>query len=272
MATPTFQGKTVIITGASSGLGAALAVAFAQSGANLSLFSFERERQEEVAGRLREIGASVSVTIGDVTSPDDCKRLVDDTVSEFGGVDYLVANAGISMWARFEDIQDLGVMKRLVEVNYLGAVNCVHHALPHLKAAKGMMVAITSIQGRIGVPAHTGYVASKHALQGFCEALRMELDGTGVDILTVLPHWLRGTELRKHAFDKTGKELGDASARHTSESVSVEEACDAILKAMAKRKRELVIPWKLKLLSILFQIWPTKAEALIKGAVGKEEH
>ncbi len=272
MATPTFQGKTIIITGASSGLGAALADAFAQAGANLSLFSFEKERQEEVAGRLREKGSRVSVTIGDVTVPDDCKRLVDDTVSEFGGVDHLIANAGISMWARFEDIQDLAVMKKLVEVNYLGVVNCVHYALPHLKSAGGMLVAITSIQGRIGVPAHTGYVASKHALQGFCEALRMELDGTGVDILTVLPHWLRGTELRKHAFDKTGRELGESSARHTSESVSVEETCDAILNAMAKRKRELVIPWKLKLLSILYQIWPTKAESLIKGAVGKEEH
>jgi short-subunit dehydrogenase len=266
-----FRDKTVIITGASSGLGAALASAFAEAGANLSLFSFEKERQEEVADDLRQRGARVSVTIGDVTKPDDCQRLVEATVSEFGGVDYLIANAGISMWARFEDIKDLAVMKKLVDVNYLGAVNCVHYALPHLKAARGMIVAITSIQSRIGVPAHTGYVASKHALQGFCEALRMELRDDGVGILTVLPHWLRGTELRKHAFDKSGKELGDASARHTGESVSVEDACDAILKAMAKRKRELVIPWKLKLLSILYQIWPAKAEALIMGAVGKEE-
>ncbi|MFH1570104.1 MAG: SDR family oxidoreductase [Gemmatimonadota bacterium] len=270
-ADPAFAGRTAIVTGASSGLGAALARELARRGAHLVLFSPERARQEEVAAECAALGARALAVIGDVTRPDDCRRLVEETVREFGGVDYLVANAGISMWSRFEETADLSVFRKLMEVNYLGALHCAFYALPHLKRRRGLIAAITSIQGRIPVPLHTGYVASKHALQGFCEALRLELRGTGVDILTVLPHWLRGTELRQRAFAGDGRQLGPSSRRHSSESVSVEEACQAILRAMARRRRELVIPWKLKLLCALYALWPGRAEALIMRAVGKQE-
>lgn len=265
-----FQDKSVVITGASSGLGASLSLEFARAGANLAIFSPEKERQEEVAALCKKEGAKALPVIGDVTKPEDCKRLIDETVDRFGSLDYLIANAGISMWARFEDVEDLEIFRKLIEVNYLGALNCVHHALPHLKQSRGMFVAITSIQSKIGVPLHTGYVASKHALQGFCDTLRMELDGTGVDILTVLPHWLRGTELRKHAFDQDGKELGTSSRKHSKESISIEDACRMIMKAMDKRQRELIIPWKLKALLALNLFSPKRAEALIMGAVNKE--
>ena len=265
-----FEEKAVVITGASSGLGAALALEFARAGACLALFSPEKERQEEVAGRCEEAGGRALAVIGDVTRPEDCKRLIDETVARYGGVDHLIANAGISMWSPFEEVEDLDVFRRLVEINYLGAVNCVYHALPHLKQRRGMIVAITSIQGKIGVPQHTGYVASKHALQGFCEALRMELKGSGVDILTVLPHWLRGTELRQHALGRGGEEVGPSSRKHSRESVAVEVACQAILEAMGKRKRQLVIPWKLKLLLWLNLLRPEWAEALIMGAMKQQ--
>ena len=108
------------------------------------------------------------------------------------------------MWARFEEVQDLDVFERVMAVNYLGAVYCTYFALPHLKASKGVIVGICSIQGRIGVPFHTGYVASKHALHGFFSSLRYELKGTGVDILEVFPHWITGTNLRRNAFGKEG--------------------------------------------------------------------
>ena len=266
-----FAEKSVVITGASSGLGAALALAFAREGANLALFSPDREQQEEVAALCEEEGASALAVIGDVTRPEDCKRLIDATLERFGSVDYLIANAGISMWARFEEAEDLDIFRKLIEINYLGALNCVFYALPHLKQRQGMIVAITSIQSKIGVPLHTGYVASKHALQGFCETLRMELDGSGVDILTVLPHWLRGTDLRKNALGKDGQALGPSSRKHSKESVSVEAACQAILKAISERRRDLIIPWKLKLLLGLNLIHPRLAESLIKGAV-KQQH
>ena len=266
-----FREKSVIITGASSGLGAALALEFARSGAHLALFSPQEKEQKEVARLCEEVGGKALAVIGDVTAPEDCKRLIDETVGRFGGVDYLIANAGISMWARFDEIEDLAVFRRLVEINYLGALNCVYYALPHLKESKGMIAAITSIQSKIGVPQHTGYVASKHALQGFCEALRMELDGSGVDILTVLPHWLRGTDLRKNALGKSGEALGGSSKKHSKESVSVEDASRAIMEALRKRQSELIIPWKLKLLLLLNLLRPKWAEALIKGAMGKQK-
>ncbi|MBT4501912.1 MAG: SDR family oxidoreductase [Gemmatimonadetes bacterium] len=266
-----FREKTVIITGASSGLGAALALEFAKEGAHVGLFSPEREKQEEVAKLCEEVGGKALSVVGDVTQPEDCERLVAETVARFGGVDYLIANAGISMWSRFEDSADLSVYRKLMEVNYLGGVHCAFYALPHLKQSRGMLVAITSIQSKIGVPLHTGYVASKHALQGFCETLRMELYGTGVDVLTVLPHWLRGTELRKHAFGGDGKELGESSRKHSKESVSIEDAAGAIMEAMSKRKRDLIIPWKLKALMALNLFSPKSAEAIIMSKVKKED-
>jgi NAD(P)-dependent dehydrogenase (short-subunit alcohol dehydrogenase family) len=266
-----FTGKSIIITGASSGLGACLAREFARHGANLTLFSPEAEAQEQVAAQCRGDGTDACAVIGDVTQPADCQRLVQESVTHFGRVDYLIANAGISMWALFDQVEDLGVFRRLMEVNYLGALHCVHYALPELKKTRGMIVAISSIQAKIGVPMHTGYVASKHALQGFCETLRMELDGTGVDILTVMPHWLRGTDLRQHALSQDGTELGQSSRRHSSESVSLEDATAAIMESVRRRRRDLIIPWKLRALLALNQFFPALAESIIKGAVHKQD-
>lgn len=266
-----FRDKVVIVTGASSGLGATLATEFASVGAKVVLFSPQPDRQNEVAQRCEEAGGTALPIVGDVTKEADCRLLFEKTVAEFGTVDYLIANAGVSMWAKFGDVDDLQVFRKLVEVNYLGALNCIHFALPHLIASKGMVVAITSIQSKIGVPLHTGYVASKHALQGFCESLRMELDGTGVDILTVLPHWLRGTDLRRNAFDKDGNAIGTSSREHSKESISLEAAARSIMTAIHKRKRSLIIPWKLRLLLILNLFIPTWAEMLIKGAVRKQD-
>jgi NAD(P)-dependent dehydrogenase (short-subunit alcohol dehydrogenase family) len=266
-----FAGKSVIVTGASSGLGAALALELARRGADLALFSFEEKRQDEVARQCREAGGRAGAVTGDVTRPEDCARLVRTAVEAYGRLDCVVANAGISMWARFDETEDLALFRKLVEVNYLGAVHCIHPALPYLKQSRGLIVAITSIQARIGVPFHTGYVASKHALQGFCDTLRMELAPSGVDVLTVLPHWLRGTELRQHAFGKDGRELGTGSRKHSQESIPMEAACHAIIDAMRTRRRELVIPWKLKLLVALNLVWPARADAIIMGAVTKQD-
>ena len=158
-----------------------------------------------------------------------------------------------------------------METNYLGIVHCVYYALPHIRARKGQIVAISSIQGKIGVPFHTGYVASKHAVQGFFESLRTELGGTGVDVLTVLPHWLRGTNLRKSAFGKHGDALGSSSRKHSEESVTLDDASDAIIKAMKKRQRELIIPFKLRFLPWLHLINPRIVEYLVKRGVDKED-
>jgi NAD(P)-dependent dehydrogenase (short-subunit alcohol dehydrogenase family) len=266
-----FSGKSVVITGASSGLGATLAREFSQTGANVALFAPNEPELREVTAECIGFGSGSAIAVvGDVTLPEDCRRLTDETVAAFGQIDYVIANAGISMWAIFEEIEDLSVFRKLMEVNYLGAVHTIHPAIPYLKQSGGLIAAITSIQARIPVPHHTGYVASKHALQGFLETLRMELAGTGVDILTVLPHWLRGTNLRREAFGKDGSALGDQKRKHNKESVGLEQASGQIMQAIYDRKRELVIPRKLKALTFLKQIAPKTAEGIIARAVSKQ--
>jgi short-subunit dehydrogenase len=265
-------GEVVVLTGASSGLGAALALALAEAGARLTLFATNGERLAGVAAQCREKGAEVLVVTGDVTKAEDCRRLMQETMQNFARIDYMIANAGISMWARFEELEDVEVFQRLIDVNYMGVVHCAHAALPHLKKSAGMVVAISSIQGKVPVPLHSGYVASKHALQGFCDVLRLELEGTGVDVLTVLPHWLRGTNLRQSALGGDGKVLGETSRKHSSESITVEDASAAIIRAMEKRQRQLVMPWKLKLLAAVYALVPEWAEAVIKRAMSKQDH
>lgn len=266
-----FKDRSILITGASSGLGAVMAQALAAGGAQVTLMARRADRLAQVVAACEAAGGRAQAVEGDVTIPEDGQRLTAAAIESYGRIDGLIANAGLSMWARFDEVEDLSLYRRLMEVNYLGAVHCLHPALPHLKASGGMFVAISSIQGRIGVPNHTGYVASKHALQGFCDALRMELADEGVGILSVLLHWLRDTELREHAFGADGEAMGTSKRKHSSESIGLDEACVQILAALGRREREIVLPWKLKALLGVNLLRPQWAEALIRRAVGKQE-
>jgi short-subunit dehydrogenase len=266
-----FLNKVAIVTGAASGLGRYLSVELASRQARLALFDRDADALEDTARLCRESGAETAVVVGDVSNPVDCRLLCGQAASRFGGIDHLVASAGVSMWARFEDVEDLAIFRRLIEVNYLGVAYCTYYSLPSLRKSGGLITAVSSIQGKIGVPLHTGYVASKHALQGFFAALRTELRHSGVDILLVLPHWVRGTRLRAHAYGKEGKALGDVKTKHSRESITVEECGQAILDAMAKRRRELVIPAKLKALPWLNLISPSLVERLVSRKVDEQE-
>lgn len=261
----------VLITGAASGLGRILALDLAKKGNDLALFDLNAEQLAETVHGCEELGRKAVGVVGDVTKPEDCKRFVEEAAKRLGTIDALIANAGISMWARFEDVKDLGVFPKLMQVNYLGVVYCTYYALPLIKQSRGVIVAISSIQGKIGVPYHTGYVASKHAVQGFFNALRTELRGTGVHILLVLPHWLTGTRLREHAYGKDGSPLGTTRSRHSSESVTVEACSQAIIQAMGKRRRELVIPPKLKALPWLSLISPRLVEYIVTRKVDEQK-
>jgi short-subunit dehydrogenase len=266
-----FLNKTIVITGASSGLGAALAKELAAFNPNLVLFSRNLEKLNEVVKECNDKGSNTIAVQGDTTKPEDCKKLLDETLKSFGSVDHLVLNAGVSMWAKFEEINDLSFFNKLIETNYLSAVYLSHLFIPHLIKTKGMITAISSIQGDVAVPNHTGYVASKHALTGFLNTLRMELKKSGVDILLVKPHWLRGTDLRKNAFDKNGNRIGESKKEHNKESITLEECSRKIIQGMQGRKRELVIPPKLKLLEWLNLISPGLAERIVSGKVKEQE-
>lgn len=266
-----FSNKTIIITGASSGLGASLAKELSTYKPNLVLFSRNIDKLTVVSKECEQNGAKTITVQGDITNQPDSKRLADETSDNFGLPDHLVLNAGISMWAKFEDITDLSLFQKLIETNYLGAVYLTHYFLPRLIKCKGLITVISSIQGKIAVPYHSGYVASKHALVGFFETLRMELKNKGVDIMLVMPHWLRGTELRKNAFDKDGNQIGESRKEHSKESISLDECCKKIVKGMTARKKELVIPVKLNSLPWLNLISPGLLEKIVSGKVERQE-
>lgn len=169
----------------------------------------------------------------------------DKTISEFGRIDCLINNAGLTMWARFDEITDIDLFEKIMKVNYLGTVYCTYFAIPYLKQTKGQIVGISSLTGKTGVPTRTGYSASKHAMAGFFDSLRIELACSGVSVTTIYPGFV-ATEVRERAFGPDGKALGKS---HLDESsvMSVEKCAALIIDAASKRKRELVMTSKAKI-------------------------
>ena len=263
-----FAGQTIAITGASSGLGLQLARELATHGARLALMARDKGRLKEAAA---ELGDNTLIFPGDVTAENDCKQFIGKVIAEYGVLDHLVANAGQSMWARFEDIENLELFRRLMEINFLGVAHCVHSALAALRKSCGQVVVISSIQAKVGVPFHSGYGASKHALEGFIDTLHYELDGTGINLLEVYPHWIRGTELRKHALGPDAQPMGDRKRSHSDSGVTVDECARAILGAMARRRATLYAPWTLRYVQLIKNLFPGFVRWSIRRKVGAQQ-
>jgi len=234
-----FADHTIVLTGASSGIGRALALELAPQRPRLALAARDAARLEEVAAACRERGAQVLVQPADVTSPQDCRRLVERSVAELGGIDVLVNNAGIGMIARFDETRDLSLFERVLRVNYLGAVYMTHYALPHLKRSRGLIVAVASLTGLTGVPTRTAYAASKHAMVGFFESLRIELLGSGVGVTIVAPDFVV-SEIHRRALDAEGKPLG-ATPMQEDRIMTTEDCARRIARAMQRRQRLAVL-------------------------------
>ncbi|MEE2821656.1 MAG: SDR family oxidoreductase [Acidobacteriota bacterium] len=262
------RGKTAVITGASSGLGKMLALDLARKSMNLVLASRNTGALHEIVSQLENSGSNVLVQPTDVTDCAQCKVMIDRAIGEFGQIDYLILNAGISMWIRFDEIVDIAILQKVMDTNYFGAVNCIFPALPYLRENRGAIVAISSAQAVIGVSHHTGYSASKHALKGFLEALEFEV-GDEINILNVMPGWIRDTNLRMNAFVGGGTS-SRATPKHDNQAVSLQECSDKIISAMRKRRREIYIPSKLKALPWLRVIAPRWMKLLIKRAMNKQ--
>jgi NAD(P)-dependent dehydrogenase (short-subunit alcohol dehydrogenase family) len=189
----------------------------------------------EVADACRKKGADAIAVPTDVALEADCRRLIDRAQETFGRLDVLIPNAGQDMWARLDEITDTSVFERLMRVNYLGAAWLAHRALPALKAAKGRIVVVSSLAGLTGVPTRTGYCATKHALHGFFDALRVELAGTGVTVTIVCPDFVV-SEIHKRALGPAGQPLGK-SPMAEAKIMSTAEAARRILEAARRRKR-----------------------------------
>ena len=257
-----------MIIGASSGLGKALVLDLAREQMKLVLAARNADALSEVATQVEDLGSAVLVQPTDVRDHVQCQVMIERTVEEFAQINYLILCAGISMWVRFDEITDISILKKVMDTNYFGAVNCILPALPYLKENRGAIVAISSAQAVIGVPHHTGYSASKHALRGFLEALEFEI-GDEVHILNVMPGWIRDTNLRGNAFAGDGTRLS-GTPQHDNQAVGLQECSDKIISSMRKRRREIYIPAKLKALPWLRILAPRWLKLMIKRAVSKQ--
>jgi NAD(P)-dependent dehydrogenase (short-subunit alcohol dehydrogenase family) len=224
----TFENKTIILTGASAGIGRGLALALAQQSANLVLAARSQAALEETVALCAKQGGRAIAVLTDVTQPEACEQLIESAVATFEQIDCLVNNAGITMLTRFDQVTDLSVFEQVMRVNYLGAVYCTHYALPHLKRSRGLLVAISSLCGKTAVPTRTGYVASKHAMQGFFDTLRIELQGSGVDVLVVSPGFV-ATDIRERALGGNGQALGQSPRNEEQRTMSIEDCVRQIV-------------------------------------------
>jgi short-subunit dehydrogenase len=236
MSADVFKDNVAIITGASSGIGRAVALQLADQGVWLSLAARDADRLEATANECRQRGGRAIAVKTDVGVEADCKNLIERTVAEYGRIDTLINNAGISMWTRFEDLKDLTILDRIMRVNYLGAAYCTFYALPYLRQTRGRLVAVSSLAGKNGLPTRSGYAASKHAMAGFFDTLRIELTDDGISVTLIYPDFVT-SEIRERAFGADGKPLGQSPV-HENEVMSAEECARIMIKAMAKRQRE----------------------------------
>jgi short-subunit dehydrogenase len=257
--------NVVVITGASKGIGAELAWQLAGKGARLALAARNEKELEAAAERCRKRGASVVTVKADVSVERDCQAIVAGAVLAFGRLDTLVNNAGASMWARFEDIRDMSILERLMQVNYMGCVYCTHHALPHLRESQGRIVGVSSLAGMIGVPTRTGYSAAKHAMRGFFDSLRIELDGSGITVTMIYPGFV-ATGIRENATGPDGKPILVSPVKER-EVMSVEDCAARIVKAMERREREVVMTARGKMGQWLKLLAPSLVDRIARRAI-----
>jgi short-subunit dehydrogenase len=257
--------RRIILTGAAEGIGRALALALASRGARLSLAARDRERLESLAQECRANGGEAIAVPTDVTNQQDLEWLVAETVKGFGGIDAVIHNAGITMWSRFDALKDLEIFERIMEVNYFAPVRLTALTLPHLMRSRGLIVAVASLSGLTGVPERSGYAASKHAMIGFFDSLRIELAGSGVDVTVVAPDFVV-SEIHKRATGPDGEPLG-VSPMMQAKIMPASECAARIVRAMEKRQRLLLMSARGRLGRFLKLLAPSLIDRIAARAI-----
>ncbi|HEY9611803.1 SDR family oxidoreductase, partial [Allocoleopsis sp.] len=239
-------------------------------GANLVLGARNQVALQTTVDACIKAGGKAICLPTDVTNSEACRELIESAVNTYGAIAGLVNNAGISMYSRFDQVTDLSMFEQIMQVNYLGAVYCTHYALPYLKESQGLLVAISSLCGKTGIPTRSGYVASKHAMQGFFDTLRVELRGTGVAVLVVSPGFV-ATDIRQHVLAADGHLIDASLSDEQQQAMSIEECVRQILRAMQQRKRELVMTPKGRFGLWLKLIAPELVDRIAASAVQSQK-
>lgn len=230
-----FREKVVIVTGASSGIGLALSREFSKLGAHVVLAARSVDKLEQIVAELPCEALAVRC---DVSKEEECREMVQRAVEKFGRVDVLINNAGLSMRAIFDDVS-LDVLHKLMDVNFWGTVNCTKYALPYIQQNRGSIVGVSSVAGIHGLPARTGYSASKFAMQGFLETVRIENLYNGVHVMVAAPGFTE-SNVRFSALTADGSQQG-VSPREEGKMMTSDEVALRIIKGITKRKRLLLM-------------------------------
>ena len=261
--------KVVIITGASSGIGKALAYEFALRGANLVLGARQYVTLCEIAQDLEVKYSVKAIAIQcDVSHEDECANLIKQATTTFGAIDILVNNAGITMRALFKEL-DLQVLRNVMDVNFWGTVYCTKYAMPELLKSKGIVVGVSSIAGIKGLPSRTGYSASKYAMNGFLDALRTENLKTGLTVMIACPGFTT-SNIRNVALDKDGNQQGESNLNE-EKMMTAAEVAKQIADGVEKRKRNLVMTSQGKLTVLIGKFFPALLDKLIYNVFAKEK-
>ncbi len=260
-----FERQSILITGASEGIGRALALQLAADRARLTLVARNAQRLELLAAECLALGAEVLVVAEDVGEEAAAPRIVAATLHRFGALDVLVNNAGITMWSRLDALQDAAILERMMRVNYLGAAWLSAAALPALASRRGLIVAVASVAGLTGVPERTGYAASKHAMIGFFESLRIEVQPQGIDVLIVAPDFVV-SEIHRRAIGPDGAPLG-ASPMQQDRIMTAERCATLVRGAMQRRDRLLITSWRGRLGRWLRLVAPRAMDRIAARAI-----
>ncbi|MBN2668526.1 MAG: SDR family oxidoreductase [Bacteroidales bacterium] len=257
--------KVVIVTGASSGIGLASAIALLKEGARVV---FAARSIESINTKVIEPYRNQYLLLKtDISKEEDCRLLIRRTVDVFGGIDVLVNNAGVSMRALFEDVE-LSVMRQLMDVNFWGAVYCTKFAMPYLLKSKGSVVGVSSIAGFKGLPARAGYTASKYALHGFLEVLRTENINKGLHVMLLAPGFT-ASNIRNTALLADGTPQGD-SPRKEEKMMTAEEVAQHLIKGLLKRKRQVILTPIGKATVLINKFFPRFVDKMVYKSLAKE--
>jgi short-subunit dehydrogenase len=259
--------KVAIITGASSGIGLATAKEFARLGASVVLAARRGDLLMEIEKEIKLNGHEAFAVVTDVTQEEACKLLVEKTIEKYGRIDILINNAGISMRALFRDV-DISVLKRLFDVNFWGAVQCTKYALPYLIRSKGVVVGVSSLAGFTGLPCRTGYSASKYALHGFLETLRIENLRNGLHVLIMCAGFTK-SDIRRKALTADGSQQG-FTPREEEKMMMPEDVARAIVSALRNRRNYVILTLEGKIIAIVKRIAPRLVEHVSYLRMAKE--
>lgn len=254
------ENKVAIVTGASSGIGKAIALELAKRGAIAILASRNHNKLNELSREIHSSGGISIVVPTDVSDQMQCKILVEETVRQFGKIDILVNNAGISMRANFGDV-DIDVLKQVMNTNYWGTVYCTKHALPHILKQKGSIIGISSICGITPLPGRTGYVASKHAMKGFMETIRVENAIENLHVMLVHPGFT-ASNIRNVALNSLGIPQME-TPKNEDKLMPAERVAIAVAEGIIQRKKSLTLTTEGRMITWIYKHMPNVAEKLI---------